>query len=313
MKIVKTPVFNKQVQNRGTLYICATPIGNLGDVSFRLLDTLKAVDIILAEDTRTIRKLLSRYKISKPTSSIIGYQDYTNLSKVENVYRMLEEGKNIALVSESGMPAIQDPGYKIISNLINRETESESKSKFDSASYSAGKNIKISVIPGPNATISALVLSGLPADSFLFVGFLSKTAAKRNSKIGELSTLPYTLIFYESPLRITRLLEELLKKFGERKACLVREITKIYEEEIRGNLSSIIERIKIKPVKGEIVLVVEGSKNEPVEKYSENEIKNMLEYFIGKGMTKKEAVKAVKSLYDIDRHILYDISTKIRK
>jgi 16S rRNA (cytidine1402-2'-O)-methyltransferase len=289
---------NKTLSVSGTLYICATPIGNLGDVSLRLLETLKAADIILAEDTRTIRKLLTRYDITKSAGSIISYQDYSVSAKVENIFRMLDEGRNIALVSESGMPAIQDPGFKIINSLISKNTDRNT-------------NIKIEVIPGPNAALSALVLSGLPTDSFLFVGFLPKTAAKKSSKISELAILPYTLIFYESPLRIAGLLEELIKKFGDRRACLARELTKIYEEEIRGNLSGIIERIKVKPVKGEIVLVVEGHKNELLKNYSENDIKSKIKSLLSQGMLKKEALKTIMSIYDIDRPTLYDISTKI--
>jgi 16S rRNA (cytidine1402-2'-O)-methyltransferase len=276
----------------GTLFICATPIGNLGDVSFRLLETLKLVDIILAEDTRTIRKLLSRYNISKSSGNIISYQDYSSEKKVEQIYNRLIEGKNIALVSESGMPAIQDPGYKIINSFIN-------------------KSIHMTVIPGPNAALSALVLSGLPTDNFLFVGFLPKTSSKRNSKISELAFLPYTLIFYESPLRIGNLIQELLEKLGDRKACLVREITKIYEESIRGNLSEISGKLKVKRVKGEIVLVIDGYKKELIKDYTEKDIKKEFEKLISQNIPKKAALKIIISRYDIDRQTLYNISTKI--
>ncbi|MCG2789832.1 MAG: SAM-dependent methyltransferase, partial [Actinomycetia bacterium] len=141
--------------------------------------------------------------------NIISYQDYSSEKKVEYIYNKLIEGKNIALVSESGIPAIQDPGYKIINSFIN-------------------KNIHMTVIPGPNAALSALVLSGLPTDSFLFVGFLPKTEIKRKEKIEEVAYLPYTLIFYESPMRLEKLLGELLAVFGDRKACVAREITKLY-------------------------------------------------------------------------------------
>jgi 16S rRNA (cytidine1402-2'-O)-methyltransferase len=276
----------------GTLFICATPIGNLGDVSLRLLETLKLVDIILAEDTRTIRKLLSRYNISKSSSNIISYQDYSSEKKVEHIYNKLIEGKNIALVSESGIPAIQDPGYKIINSFIN-------------------KNIHMTVIPGPNAALSALVLSGLPTDNFLFVGFLPKTSSKRSSKIAELAFFPYTLIFYESPLRIGNLIQELLEKLGDRKACLVREITKIYEETIRGRLSEILPEVKSRKIKGEIVLVVEGYKKEMIKDYTENDIKKEFAKLISQNIPKKAALKIIISRYDIDRQTLYNISTKI--
>lgn len=276
----------------GTLFICATPIGNLGDVSLRLLETLKLVDIILAEDTRTIRKLLSRYNISKSSSNIISYQDYSSEKKVEHIYNKLIEGKNIALVSESGVPAIQDPGYKIINSFIH-------------------KNIHMTVIPGPNAALSALVLSGLPTDNFLFVGFLPKTSSKRSNKISELAFFPYTLIFYESPLRIGNLIQELLEKLGDRKACLVREITKIYEESITGNLSEISDKLKVKRIKGEIVLVVDGYKKELIKNYTENDIKKEFAKLISQNIPKKAALKIIISRYDIDRQTLYNISTKI--
>ena len=276
----------------GTLFICATPIGNLRDVSLRLIETLKLVDIILAEDTRTIRKLLSRYNIPKSSSNIISYQDYSSEKKVEHIYNKSIEGKNIALVSESGIPAIQDPGYKIINSLIN-------------------KNIHMTVIPGPNAALSALVLSGLPTDSFLFVGFLPKTEIKRKEKIEEVAYLPYTLIFYESPLRLEKLLGELLAVFGDRKACIAREITKLYEETIRGRLSEILAEVKSRKIKGEIVLVVEGYKKEMIKDYSENDIKKEFAKLISQNIPKKAALKIIISRYDIDRQTLYNISTKI--
>ena len=284
--------FNNLNNESGTLFICATPIGNLGDVSLRLLETLKLVDIILAEDTRTIRKLLSRYNISKSSGNIISYQDYSSEKKVEYIYNKLIEGKNIALVSESGIPAIQDPGYKIINSFIN-------------------KNIHMTVIPGPNAALSALVISGLPTDSFLFVGFLPKTEIKRKEKIEEVAYLPYSLIFYESPLRLEKLLGELLGVFGERKACIAREITKLYEETIRGRLSQILAEVKSRKIKGEIVLVVEGYKKELIKNYSENDIKKEFAKLISQNIPKKAALKIIISRYDIDRQTLYNISIKI--
>jgi len=195
-------------------------------------------------------------------------------------------------VSESGMPAIQDPGYKIINSFIN-------------------KNIHMTVIPGPNAALSALVLSGLPTDNFLFVGFLPKTSSKRSSKISELAFLPYTLIFYESPLRIGNLILELLEKLGDRKACLAREITKFYEESIAGHLSEISDKLKVKKIKGEIVLVVDGYKKELIKNYSEKDIKKEFEKLISQNIPKKAALKIIISRYDIDRQTLYNISTKI--
>ena len=276
----------------GKLFICATPIGNLEDVSFRLISTLKEADLILAEDTRTARKLLSRYDIKK--KDLLSYHQHSDAGKISHIISMLKEGRKAALVSESGMPAIQDPGYRIINECIKND-------------------IPVTVIPGPSAALSALVLSGLPTDSFLFIGFLPKTGEKRKEKLAEISGLPYTLIFYESPNRIERLIGELISRLGNRRAALIREITKIYEEAIRGDLESILKEIKSRTsIKGEIVLVVEGSKGELIKDFTEEEIEKQIIKIMGEGMSKKNALKIIKSRYDIDRQKLYNISTKIQ-
>ncbi|TET13805.1 MAG: 16S rRNA (cytidine(1402)-2'-O)-methyltransferase [Actinobacteria bacterium] len=274
----------------GTLFICATPIGNLEDVSFRLVRILAEVDLIAAEDTRTIKKLLQRYDILK--RNVVSYHDFSKKGRINYITGKLEAGENIALVSESGTPAIQDPGFELINECIKR-------------------NITVTVVPGPNAAISALVLSGLPANNFLFIGFLPKAGAKRKNKLSELATFPYTLIFYESPNRVESLTGELIERFGDRRASLVREITKIYEEVIRGNLSDILARIKKKKVKGEIVLVVEGYKKELIRSFSEEDIRKELIRLLKQGISKKSALKIILSRYDIDKQRLYNIATKI--
>jgi len=246
--------------------------------------------LIAAEDTRTIKKLLQKYGIFKKDT--ISYHDFSRESRIKYIIDVLETGKNIALVSESGTPAIQDPGFKIINECIE-------------------KNIPITVIPGPNAAVSALVLSGLPVDNFLFVGFLPKAKAKRKNKLLELAVFPYTLIFYESPNRIKALIEELMEKFGDRKASLVREITKIYEETIRGSLNSILSEISQKKVRGEVVLIVEGYKKDLIRSFSEEDITRELINLLKQGISKKSALKVVLSRYDIDKQKLYNIATKI--
>jgi len=277
-------------KGKGTLFICATPIGNLEDASFRLVRILGDVDLIAAEDTRTIRKLLTRYEIFK--KNIVSCHNYSSESKITHICRKLEEGANVALVSESGMPAIQDPGYRLINRCIEKE-------------------IALEVIPGPNAAVSALVLAGLPTDSFLFVGFLPKAKAKRKKKFAELATLPYTLIFYESPNRVRRFLAELKENMGDRKSCLAREITKLYEEVIRGSLSSILSELKERKIKGEIVVVVEGYKGGRIKNYTEDDLKKELLELLAQNISKKNALKIILARYDIDRQTLYNISTKI--
>ncbi len=275
---------------KGALYICSTPIGNLEDASFRLVRVLREADLIAAEDTRTVRKLLGKYNIRG--KDIISYHDFSRESRIDKITDKLESGSNVALVSESGTPAIQDPGFKIIRRCIE-------------------KDIPLAVIPGPNAAVSALVLSGLPTDSFLFAGFLPKSKAKRKNKILELATIPCTLIFYESPERIEALICELSERLGDRKASLSREITKIYEESIRGRLSEILARIRQKKVKGEVVLIVDGYKKELIRGFTDEDIKRELLSLLGQGISKKNAMKIVLSRYDIDKQKLYNVATKI--
>ncbi len=277
-------------KDKGTLFICATPIGNLEDVSFRLVRILGEVDLIAAEDTRTIRKLLARYEIFK--KNIVSCHNYSSESKIAHICRRLEEGANVALVSESGMPAIQDPGYRLINKCIE-------------------KGIPLEVIPGPNAAVSALVLAGLSTDSFLFAGFPPKAKAKRKKKLAELAMFPCTIIFYESPNRVKRFLAELKESMGDRKACLAREITKLYEEIIRGSLSSILSELKEREIKGEIVVVVEGYRGERIKNYTEDDLKEKLLGLLAQNISKKNALKIILARYDIDRQTLYNISTKI--
>lgn len=275
---------------KGTLFICSTPIGNLEDASFRLIRTLGEVDLIAAEDTRTTKKLLQKYNISN--KNIVSYHDFSKESRMDYLIDRLKAGRSIALVSESGTPAIQDPGFKVINRCIE-------------------EGIPLAVIPGPNAAVSALVLSGLPTDCFLFIGFLPRAKAKRKNRILELAAVSCTTIFYESPKRIETLISELLEKFGDRKASLVREISKIYEESIRGRLSEISAKIKQKKVKGEVVLVVDGYKKELIRGFAEEDIKRELMRLLKQGISKKSAVKILLSRYDIEKQKLYNIATKI--
>jgi 16S rRNA (cytidine1402-2'-O)-methyltransferase len=282
----------------GTLFICSTPIGNLKDASPRLISTLLDAGLIIAEDTRILYKLLAKLNIKKPASAIISYQDFSSDAKTKKIIDRIKEAKNAALVSDAGTPAIQDPGYKIIRYCIN-------------------EGIKISVIPGPCAAISALVISGLPTDSFHFIGFLPKQKSKLIQKLESIKYLPHTLVFYESPLRTISLLKMLADTLGNRNCCIAREITKLYEETIRGSILQVNEELikrqdSGRKLKGEIVLVVQGHSQELIRDYSESDIINEFRHLISSNISPKEALKILRLRYDIDRNRIYEITTKIK-
>jgi 16S rRNA (cytidine1402-2'-O)-methyltransferase len=218
----------------GTLFIVATPIGNLGDISRRALEVLNGVDLIACEDTRHTIKLLNHFGIEKPLRS---YHDFNEERKAEILVELLAGDMKIALVSDAGMPAIADPGYRIV--RLCRE-----------------RAIPVVAIPGPNAAISALSASGLPSDEFLFVGFLPAKKNARVAKLAELMNVTCTLIFYEAPHRIEESLEDIQDILGNREVCVAREITKLHEEYVFGKLSE--TRKQIKPL-GEFVVVVAGT------------------------------------------------------
>ncbi len=213
-----------------TLYVIATPIGNLGDFSLRGLRILKEVDFILCEDTRTTKKLLAHYQISKPT---ISYHQHSRLTKIEYILNQLKKDKKLALVSEAGTPGISDPGAKLIDYLVNQLPR-----------------LKIVPIPGPSALITALSMAGLPADRFIFLGF-PPAKKKRKKFFQEIAQAKYTVVFYESPHRILKTLQELIDL--NRQVVVCRELTKKFETIYRGNIREIIKQIK---PRGEFVVIV---------------------------------------------------------
>jgi len=221
------------MSDKGRLYIVATPIGNLKDFTFRAIDTLKEVDFVFAEDTRNSIQLMKHYKIE---TKIDSYHEHNNVKKIPKIINLLNEGKNIALISDAGTPTISDPGYKLIRACIDEE-------------------INIIPIPGASAVTAALSASGLPSDSFFFLGFLPHKKG-RKKKISFLKSLDNTIIIFESPHRLLKTLKELHDKLGERPVVVARELTKLYEEIIRGNFDSIIEYFESKKVKGEIVIII---------------------------------------------------------
>lgn len=225
----------------GILYVVATPVGNLEDITFRAVKVLKQVDLIAAEDTRHSRKLLSHYGIE---TQLVSCHEHNEVQKTPQLIAHLKNGKNIALISDAGTPSISDPGYKLVSAV-------------------AQEQIRVIPIPGCSAAIAGLSVSGLPTDSFLFLGFLSKKQQKQKNAIEAIKDETATLIFYESPKRIKDLTGNMLTLLGDRKACLAREITKLHEEYIRGTLSDILQALNAKEtVKGECSLFIQGRSEE---------------------------------------------------
>lgn len=220
----------------GTLYIVATPIGNLEDVTLRALRILKEVDMIACEDTRHTRKLLSHFDIHVPTTS---YFQGNEKQKLQSTIELLTAGKNVALVSDAGTPAISDPGYRLVVAAIEH-------------------HMNVIPIPGPSALVTALCAAGLPTDRFLFIGFLPEKEGKRRKLLQSLVERSETLIFYVSPYKVSRVLSECLDVFGNRNAVVARELSKIHEEFVRKPLSELISNSEKTIFKGEITLLLQG-------------------------------------------------------
>ena len=218
----------------GKLYIVSTPIGNLSDITLRAIETLKAVDLIAAEDTRHTKILLDRYAIKAPTTS---YFEYNKVRKTEYLLKLLKEGKSVALVSDAGTPGISDPGWKIIRSCI------------DSA-------IPVVPIPGPSGFVAALTVSGKPTDKFTFEGFLSPKPGKRKHQLQKLKDEGRTAVLYESPHRIVKLLADILEIYGDVDVVLARELTKVFEEVRREKVSSSIAHFTAAQPKGEFIVMI---------------------------------------------------------
>lgn len=266
----------------GKLYICGTPIGNMEDVSIRLLKTLRQVDLIACEDTRHTIKLLNHYKIKKP---LISYHEHSDKNRENHLLNKLLEGENIALVSDAGMPTISDPGE----NLIKRAIEA---------------GIDIEVIPGPSAFTAALAVSGLDATSFVFIGFLPSKAKKRQEVLAEFVNAERTVICYEAPHRLLDSLKDIRSILGkDRFVVVARELTKKFEEVIRGSVEELIEHFSARPPKGEICLLID-KKNTPQEVEFSQIIEEVKE-LIAQGVDKKEAFKMKAKEYSIKKSEIY--------
>lgn len=271
----------------GTLYLCATPIGNLGDISNRCLETLKTVDLIAAEDTRRTLQLLNHFEISKPLTS---YHEHNKREKGEYITGLLEEGKNVALVSDAGTPAISDPGEDLVRLCIE-------------------KNLNVTSIPGPVAAINALILSGLNATRFAFEGFLSVNKRHRKMHLASVKNDPHTLIFYEAPHKLRYTLADMKDAFGGgRRIALVRELTKLHEEVIRGTIDEVIALYEENNPRGEYVLIVEGCVETENEDnwWDELSVIEHVNEYINKGMSDKDAIKQAAKDRNVPKRDVYN-------
>lgn len=263
--------------DNGILYLVATPIGNLSDMTYRAVEILNSVDKIYAEDTRNSIFLLKHFNINTKLES---YHEYNQDVKTNDIIEELKSGLKIAVISDAGLPVISDPGYKIVKEAANQ-------------------GIAISTIPGASAGISALIASGIAPMPYTFYGFLDSKKTKRINELNELKYITHTIIFYEAPHRIFETLSDMLEVFGDRYVTLARELTKTYEEYIRGNISDIL---KLESLKGEMVLIVEGYKEKVLDTNNPNE---KIDELISLGYKPNEAIKEVAKLYNLDRKELY--------
>ena len=269
----------KSYDDTPSLYLIPTPIGNLDDITIRSLNILKLVDIVLCEDTRETGKLLSFYNIKK---KLVSCHEFNEEKICNFVVDKLNEGLNLGLVTDQGSPIISDPGYVVVKEVINR-------------------GFNVIGLPGATAFVPALISSGINPSPFLFYGFLNSKSSKQKKELKQLKDYPYTMIFYESVHRIKDTISNMLEVFGDRDAAISREISKIHEEVLRGNLSQLLQAIDC--LKGEFVLVVSGN-NMQVD-YSDLSIFEHVNIYVEDGMTEKDAIKLVAKERNVAKSIVY--------
>ena len=273
------------VNGKPTLYLVATPVGNLGEFTPRAIETLKSVSVIGCEDTRTSKILLNHFDISTP---VLSYHKFNERESVEKFVGIMSEGKDIALISDAGYPLVSDPGSVLVNEVIK-----------------AGFNV--TTISGASAFLNALVASGFSLTRFTFVGFLDSKSSARKKELEGLKNNKETLIFYESPHRIKEFLADLLKVFGDRNIVLARELTKKFEEYVRGSVSEVLEVAD--SLKGEMVVIVEGN-NKIIENVGENELICQISELTKQGKTNKEIVSILTDKYNIKKNYVYDLVCK---
>lgn len=276
---------------KGCLYIVSTPIGNRDDITLRALKILDEVDFIAAEDTRKTGSLLSFYKIK---NRLIAYHEHNESKCTASLIKKLHQGFSIALVSNAGTPSVSDPGYRLIKKAVS-------------------ESIKIIPIPGVSAALTALSVAGLPTDSFIFMGFLSKKKGKRLKQLKDLASEVKTIIFYESTKRIERFIDEIIETLGDREGVVAREMTKLHEEFIRGHLSVIRSKLQEHSIiKGECTLIVSGAteKEKPAQHLIKDEIKKRLEF---SDETIPQFAKDIAAQFGVSKKSVYNDAVKIKK
>ncbi len=268
----------------GILYIVATPIGNLEDMTLRAIRTLKEADVIAAEDTRHTQVLLKHFAINTPLTS---YHEHNERAKTGQLVTRLERGESIALVSDAGTPAISDPGYRLVVAAI-------------------GAGIRVVPIPGPSALIAALSAAGLPTDGFDFRGFLPARKQERRSKLQELRSGRCTIVFYETPHRLQPSLDDIREILGDRRMVLAREVTKLHEEFLRGRISEVIGEVSRREIRGEMTLVIEGCSDSNAT--SEEALRDEIDKLKGEGMRVKEIAEIVGEKYGYSKREIYRLA-----
>lgn len=266
------------------LYLVATPIGNMDEVSPRVLEVLKDIDLVACEDTRVSGKFLSLLGLSKP---LVSLREHNEVSASNEIIEKILNGKKVAYMSDAGYPCISDPGSRLVKLALQN-------------------NINVTTISGPNAALNALVASGLCEDHFYFHGFLDAKESVRLEELRKLANRPETLIFYEAPHRIQKTLNDMFSILGNRKACIARELTKRHEEFIRGGLEELIE-IDPATLKGEMVVIVEGSLGEIKPDVNNDEIIQMVKNMVNMGLSTKDAIKKVAEATNINKNYIYKI------
>ncbi len=273
----------------GTLYLVATPIGNLEDMTFRAVRTLKEVDVIACEDTRHTRMLLDHYGIRKP---LLSYHEHNEQRRAPELVRRLSAGDSVAIVSDAGMPVLSDPGYTVLQLAIDH-------------------GISVVPIPGPSAITTALAVSGLPPDHFLFIGFLPRRSSERRRVLAELAQLPWTLVAFESPHRIGGALADVHAILGNRRLALIRELTKRFEEVIRGPVTDVLEQVQKSPLRGELTVVVEGATKDQATAEQPPDVTAHLKQLLASGSSPRDAVGVVAAAHRLPKRTVYQLALDV--